>query len=269
MERQGRSSISSRTRILNLAINARDAMPDGGKLTIETGNAFLDDAYARRHTEVAPGQYVMIAITDTGRGMPPEVAARAFDPFFTTKPPGRHRTRASARCTASSSNPAAISRSTRRSGSGTTVKIYLPRLIGEPDAARPEPSQKTQPGDTGDVVLVVEDDFLVRQLSTESLRELGYTVLECSSAAKAMAILEKHPEVKLLFTDVVMPEVNGKALADAALKLRPELKVLFTTGYTTNAVVHGGVLDPGVNLLSKPFSLQQLAAKVRAVLDHP
>jgi signal transduction histidine kinase len=255
--------------MVNIAINARDAMPDGGKLTIETGNAFLDDAYARQHTEVEPGQYAMIAITDTGRGMPPEVAARAFDPFFTTKPPGMGTGLGLSQVYGFIKQSRGHINIYSEVGSGTTVKIYLPRLIGEPDTARPEASQKTRPGDTGDVVLVVEDDFLVRQLSTESLRELGYTVLECSSAAKALATLEKHPEVKLLFTDVVMPEVNGKALADAALKLRPELKVLFTTGYTTNAVVHGGVLDPGVNLLSKPFSLQQLAAKVRAVLDHP
>jgi signal transduction histidine kinase/CheY-like chemotaxis protein len=255
--------------IVNLAINARDAMPEGGKLTIETSNTFLDDAYASQNAEVEPGQYVQVAITDTGRGMAPDVIARAFDPFFTTKPPGMGTGLGLSQVYGFIKQSRGHIKIYSEVGSGTTVKVYLPRLHGEVDTEKPGAAQPAQAGEAGDVVLVVEDDFLVRQLSVDSLRELGYTALECGNAAAALKLLEKHPEIKLLFTDVVMPEMNGRALADAAVKLRPGLKVLFVTGYTANAIVHGGVLDPGVNFLSKPFTLQQLAAKVRAVLDRP
>jgi CheY-like chemotaxis protein len=152
-------------------------------------------------------------------------------------------------------------------GAGTTIKIYLPRFIGDAAAATPPTAAPAHTGNAREVILVVEDDELVRRTTVESLSTLGYTAVDAESAAQALAVLEHRNDIALLFTDIVMPEVNGKALADEALRRRPDLKVIYTTGYTPNAVVHGGVLDPGVQLLSKPFTLDQLATKVRAVLD--
>jgi CheY-like chemotaxis protein len=153
-------------------------------------------------------------------------------------------------------------------GAGTTIKIYLPRFIGDAAAATPSPAAPAHTGNAREVILVVEDDELVRRTTVESLSTLGYTAVDAESAAQALAVLERRNDIALLFTDIVMPEVNGKALADEALRRRPDLKVIYTTGYTPNAVVHGGVLDPGVQLLSKPFTLDQLATKLRAVLDR-
>jgi signal transduction histidine kinase len=255
--------------ILNIAINARDAMPEGGKITIETGNAYLDDAYCRQHADVNPGQFVMVAISDTGTGMKPDVVARAFDPFFTTKPAGSGTGLGLSQVYGFVKQSRGHIKIYSELDSGTTVKIYLPRLIhGEPKDAKIAPPRAVKMGDASETILVVEDDPLVRRLTTEALRELGYTVFDSDSASNACAILERVPEIKLLFTDVVMPEVNGKKLADEALRLRPDIKVLYTTGYTPNAVVHGGMLDADVHFLSKPFTLDQLAAKVRAVLDE-
>jgi signal transduction histidine kinase len=253
--------------ILNIAINARDAMPEGGRLTIETANTYLDDAYSQQHVEVEPGQYVMIAITDTGAGMSPEVASRVFDPFFTTKPAGKGTGLGLSQVYGFVKQSRGHIKIYSEVGSGTTVKIYLPRLVGVAEVVQPSSQQSAKLGKLEEVVLVVEDDPMMRRLSTETLVELGYTVLESDGAASALSILDQRPDIKLLFTDVVMPDVNGKKLADEAVRRRPDLKVLFTTGYTQNAVVHGGVLDAGVNLLSKPFALDQLAAKVRMVLD--
>ncbi len=253
--------------ILNVAINARDAMPDGGNLTIETGNVFLDDAYCRQNAEAEPGQFVMLAVSDTGTGMAPEVAARVFDPFFTTKPAGRGTGLGLSQVYGFIKQSRGHIKVYSEPGAGTSVKIYLPRLIGETEKlerARPPAIQK---GYAGELVLVVEDDQLMRQMSVDALTDLGYGVIDSESAMEALRILDGRPDVKLLFTDVVMPEMNGKKLADEALRRRPDLKILFTTGYTPNAVVHGGVLDPGVNFLGKPFTLEQLAAKVRATLD--
>ncbi len=253
--------------ILNIAINARDAMPEGGKLTIETANSFLDDAYCRQQVEVDPGQYVMIAITDTGGGMPPEVASRVFDPFFTTKAAGKGTGLGLSQVFGFVKQSRGHVKIYSEIGAGTTVKVYLPRKTGGGEASERQSVQPEQVGNPSEVILVVEDDPLMRRTSTEALIELGYTVLESENAAAALSVLQSRPDITLLFTDVVMPDVNGKKLADEALKRTPNLKVLFTTGYTQNAVVHGGVLDPGVNFLSKPFSLKQLAAKVRRVLD--
>jgi len=255
--------------ILNVAINARDAMPDGGKLTIETGNAFLDEDYCRQNGEVAPGQYVMIAVTDTGAGMPADVAARAFDPFFTTKPAGRGTGLGLSQVYGFIKQSRGHIKIYSEIGAGTTVKIYLPRLISAAEgAAQPTvPTPEIVPkGAASEVVLVVEDDPLMRETTADALRDLGYTVVDCGSAADALRRLAGEPAASLLLTDIVMPEMNGKQLADEAVKLRSALKVLFMTGYTRNAVVHGGVLDPGVNFLSKPFTVAQLGAKVRSVL---
>ena len=253
--------------VLNIAINARDAMPDGGKLTIETSNAYLDDAYCKQHGEIEPGQFVLVAVSDTGTGMPPDIAARVFDPFFTTKPPGKGTGLGLSQVYGFIKQSRGHIKIYSEVGAGTTVKIYLPRLHGEQELIARAVPTVAQMGNARETILVVEDDPLMLQLSTNALRELGYSVLHSANATDALAILDATPEIRLLFTDVVMPEVNGKKLADEALRRRPELKVLFTTGYTPNAVVHGGVLDPGVNFLSKPFTLDQLAAKVRTLLD--
>jgi len=255
--------------VLNIAINARDAMPEGGKITIETANAHLDDTYCRQHADVDPGQFVMVAISDTGTGMKPDVIARAFDPFFTTKPAGSGTGLGLSQVYGFVKQSRGHIKIYSELDSGTTVKIYLPRLIhGEPKKGKTPPPPAVRMGDSSEIILVVEDDPLVRRLTTEALRELGYTVFDCENAGDARAILEREPEIKLLFTDVVMPDVNGKKLADEAARLRPDIKVLYTTGYTPNAVVHGGMLDADVHFLSKPFTLDQLATKVRAVLDE-
>jgi CheY-like chemotaxis protein len=252
--------------ILNIAINARDAMADGGKLTIETGNAYLDDAYARSHAEVEPGQYVMVALSDTGTGMPPEVAARVFDPFFTTKPTGKGTGLGLSQVYGFIKQSRGHVKIYSEVGAGTTVKIYLPRAVDGVAPAEPSMAPPLALSGNDEVVLVVEDDPLMRKFTAEAVSELGYTVLEAENAAAALAILEQRRDVALLFTDVVMPDVNGRKLADEACRKCPALKVLYATGYTANAVVHGGILDAGVHLLGKPFTMEQLASKLRSVL---
>jgi signal transduction histidine kinase len=253
--------------ILNVAINARDAMPEGGKLTIETANAYLDEAYCLQNPEAEPGQYAMVAITDTGMGMPADVVGRVFDPFFTTKPAGRGTGLGLSQVYGFVKQSRGHIKIYSEVDSGTTVKIYLPRLLSRAREFQRPALETTRMGNRAEIILVVEDDSLMRRLTSEALQELGYTVLDSENASDALHILDRVSEVKLLFTDVVMPDINGKKLADEALRRRPGLKVLFTTGYTANAVVHGGVLDAGVNLIIKPFTLNQLAAKVRSVLD--
>lgn len=253
--------------ILNIAINARDAMPEGGKLTIETANAYLDEAYCSQHTEIEPGQFVMLAISDTGSGMRPEIVLHAFDPFFTTKPAGKGTGLGLSQVYGFVKQSRGHVKIYSEIGAGTTVKIYLPRMIDAATVVPPVPTSLARPGRPGEAILVVEDDLLMRKLTTEALRELGYTVYDAEDANAALTILDGTPEIKLLFTDVVMPEINGKELADMASHRRPDLKVMFTTGYTPNAVVHGGVLDQGVNFISKPFTLDRLATKVRSILD--
>jgi CheY-like chemotaxis protein len=256
--------------ILNLAVNARDAMPGGGRLTIETQNAHLDDHYAHATLGVPAGQYVMIAVTDTGSGMSPEVMEKAFDPFFTTKAVGKGTGLGLSQVYGFIKQSGGHVKIYSEPGVGSTVKIYLPRLTGAhaADEALPLQTPAALPhGDDREVVLVVEAEPSVRQFSVDAMVELGYRALEADGGTAALRLLEAHPEIVLMFTDVVMPEINGAKLAEQALRLRPDLKVLFTTGYTRNAVVHNGVLDPGVDLIGKPFTLEALAAKLRAVLD--
>ena len=256
--------------LLNLAVNGRDAMPGGGKLTIETQNAALDDRYASAHLGVPAGQYALIAVTDTGTGMPPDVIAKAFDPFFTTKEVGKGTGLGLSQVYGFIKQSGGHVKIYSEPGQGTTVKVYLPRLIGEAHADTEEETMTGLPlGESQEVVLAVEDEPSVRQFSVDALTELGYRVLEADGAMAALRLLDAHPEIALLFTDVVMPEVNGRKLADEARRRRPDLKVLFTTGYTRNAVVHNGVLDPGVELIGKPFTVEELAGKVREVLDAP
>ncbi len=252
--------------VLNLAINARDAMPEGGKLTIELGNTALDDAYAARHAEVDPGQYVLFAITDTGKGMDAVTMVRALDPFFTTKPAGEGTGLGLPQVYGFVKQSGGHLKIYSEVGEGTTVKLYLPRSLARETA---QPARIGGLAVTGtETVLLVDDDEIVQATVASMLEDLGYTVLPALSGAAALAILEKGAKVDLLFTDVVMPgAISGRQLAERAVELVPGLKVLFTSGYTENAIVHNGRLDPGVELLSKPYGREQLAAKVRRVLD--
>lgn len=253
--------------IVNLTVNARDAMPDGGRLTIETANASIDAEYAQE-AEVPVGQYVMIAVTDTGTGMTPEVLVKAFDPFFTTKSVGKGTGLGLSQVFGFIRQSGGHVRIYTEIGHGTTFKVYLPRAFGEES----QPLVRRTPalargGTPAEIVMVVEDEERVRNFSTEALRELGYTVVHADNGPAALALIEGGQEVTLLFTDIVMPEMTGRELADEALKRLPGLKIVYTTGYTRNAVVHNGVIDPGTNFLAKPFGIDQLAAKLREVLD--
>ncbi|HRO49142.1 MAG TPA: PAS domain-containing protein [Hyphomicrobium sp.] len=253
--------------ILNLAVNARDAMAGGGKLTIEAQNVFVDDNYAKEYA-IAAGQFVMIAVADTGCGMGEDLIAKAFDPFFTTKEVGK----------GTGLGLSQVYGFVRQSGGhvkiysepdiGTTVKIYLPRHTAEVEESEPAPPRPVHRGAKNETILVVEDDDRVRALSVEALRELGYSVAEASGPAAALRMFERGETFSLLFTDIVMPEMSGRELADLARGLQPNIKVLYTTGYTRNAIVHNGILDAGTGLLTKPFSLEDLAFKVRKILDE-
>ena len=253
--------------MLNVALNARDAMPGGGKLTIETSNTFLDRDYARTNPEVVPGQYVLISMTDTGAGMPPEVSSRAFEPFFTTKMAGQGTGLGLSQVYGFVKQSNGHVKVYSEVGEGTTVKIYLPRLLGE--AAESESATPDVVGaNHGETVLVVEDDEGVLSYVAEVLQMLDYRVLRAANGANAIKYLDNSAvTIDLLLTDVVMPGMNGRALAEEARRLRPRIKVLFMTGYSQNAIVHQGRLDPGVHLIQKPLSQGNLATKVRDVLD--
>ena len=253
--------------LLNLAINARDAMDAVGKLTIEVRNAHLDHEYAQQNSDVKPGQYVMIAVTDTGAGIPPEIVEQVFEPFFTTKPEGKGSGLGLSMVYGFVKQSGGHVKIYSEVGQGTSVKIYLPRIHEDEDVvAGPE---LVEAGGGSETILVVEDDEEVRSTVTDMLRELGYNVLTAKDAASALPILESGVKIDLLFTDVVMPgPLRSPELARKAKERIPSLAVLFTSGYTENAIVHGGRLDAGVNLLTKPYSRQVLASRVRRVLDE-
>jgi signal transduction histidine kinase/DNA-binding response OmpR family regulator/PAS domain-containing protein len=255
--------------LLNLAVNARDAMADGGKLTIETANAWLDEAYATQNEGASPGQYVLIAVSDTGAGMSKDVIDHVFEPFFTTKDVGHGTGLGLSQVYGFIKQSNGHIKLYSEPGQGTTIKLYFPRLMNASDEIGVIAQQgEIQRADGAEVVLVVEDDDSVRSHTTELLRELGYRVLEATSGVAALALLESAPEIRLLFTDVGLPGgMTGRQLADEVRRRWPGLKVLYTTGYARNAIVHGGVLDPGTELLPKPFTYAQLAAKIRVVLD--
>ncbi|MDR7191546.1 PAS domain-containing hybrid sensor histidine kinase/response regulator [Luteimonas terrae] len=252
--------------ILNLAVNARDAMPGGGRLTIATNNCRLDADDAVALHGVPPGEYVLISVSDDGSGMPPEVMAKAFDPFYTTKKVGKGTGLGLSQVYGFVRQSAGHVRMLSEVARGTVVKLYLPRLVGGVEPKPPADQGVAPPHGRQELVLVVDDEPAVRQFSTDALTELGYRVLAADGAASALQLLDAHPDIVLLFTDVVMPEVNGRQLADAALKRRPDLKVLFTTGNSRNTLVHDGVLDPGVQLIGKPYTVDTLAARVSAML---
>jgi len=251
--------------ILNLVINARDAMEGQGKLTVEAGNAMLDDHYALLHPDVVSGQYVMLAISDTGCGMAAEVLERAFEPFFTTKPEGRGTGLGLSMVYGFVKQTGGHVKLYSEVGHGTTIKLYLPRSL-QAELPRAEPVAEPVEGGT-ETLLVVEDDAEVRTTAVEMLTELGYRVLKASDGQSALAVLQSGIPIDLLFTDVVMPgPVRSPELARQAKALSPDLEVLFTSGYTENAIVHGGRLDPGIQLLSKPYRREDLARKIRQLL---
>ncbi|HEY5048558.1 MAG TPA: ATP-binding protein [Rhizomicrobium sp.] len=258
--------------ILNLSVNARDAMPKGGKLTIETANAYLDESYASAHEELKVGQYVVVAVTDNGVGMNRDTVAQVFEPFFTTKQPGQGTGLGLSQVYGFTKQSGGHVKIYSEPGNGTTVKLYLPRLLTVKGEAVEEPLQQrfVAAAPKNVAILVVEDEEGVRISSVEMLREQGYTVFEAADGDAALRMLEQQSGIQLIFTDVVLPgRLNGRQLADEARGRRPDLKILYTTGYARNAIVHHGRLDPGVNLIGKPFSYSALAAKVREVLQAP
>ncbi|MEO6839313.1 MAG: PAS domain S-box protein [Bradyrhizobium sp.] len=256
------------TAILNLALNARDAMPNGGSLAVETKNVYLDQAYADMHVEVIPGSYVMIAVSDTGAGIAPKDLERVFDPFFTTKEVGKGTGLGLSMVYGLVKQSNGHIKIYSEQGHGTSVKLYLPRATGvDQGASEMRPSAAVQGGH--EAVLVVEDDALVRKYVLTQIRSLGYSTLEACNAAEALQVIDSATEIDLLFTDVIMPgAMNGRQLVDEALKRRPSLKTLFTSGYTENAIVHHGRLDSGVLLLAKPYRKPELARMIRMALDN-
>jgi CheY-like chemotaxis protein len=259
--------------LLNLALNARAAMPNGGCLTIETANAYLDETYAEQFGDVDKGQYVLLSVTDTGTGIRKDIIDRVFEPFFTTKTAGEGTGLGLPMVHGFVKQSGGHIRIYSEEGHGTTVKVYLPRLSqadevsAVPTAKPPDvaPVPRAEPHET---ILLVEDNDGVRDYATRVLEELGYRVIGTADARAALELLAKKAHIDLLFTDVVLPgAITGRVLADKAKAMRPLLPVLFTTGYTRNAIVHQGRLDPDVHLLNKPYTQQELARKVRELLD--
>ena len=254
--------------VLNLAINARDAMPGGGRLTVELTNAVLDEAYTRRDADIQPGQYVLLAVSDTGQGMSPETLAHVFEPFFTTKGEEKGTGLGLSMVYGFVKQSNGHVQIYSELGHGTTVKIYLPRSRRKEEEAVAAPADETLQG-RSEVILVVEDDELVRTAAVAMLRELGYACIHAHDGASAVSILEDGAKIDLLFTDVVMPgPVKSRDMAVRAQTLRPGLPVLFASGYTENAIVHHGRLDEGVHLLSKPYTREDLARRVRTLLNQ-
>ncbi|APL94940.1 PAS domain S-box protein [Sphingobium indicum] len=257
--------------LLNLAVNARDAMPDGGKLTIEVANTHIDEDYATQEAEVSPGQYVLISVSDTGEGMDEEVLSHAIEPFFTTKEVGRGTGLGLSMVYGFIKQSGGHIRVYSESGHGTTVKIYLPRFYGPLPDNDTGTEHRTPPICGGDeTVLVCEDDDKVRAYTVDVLKELGYRVIEANDGAAALRALDAAAQsIDLLFTDVILPGgMTGADIAQQARAQQPGLKVLFATGYARNAIIHHGRLDPGVELLTKPFTYAELATKVRDMLDR-
>ncbi len=249
--------------LLNLCLNARDAMPRGGRLTIETANVHLGRSYTDQQEDLAPGQYVMLAVSDTGTGIAPEHINHVIEPFFTTKSQGKGTGLGLSTVYGFAKQSRGHLRIYSETGEGTTVRLYLPRAEGT--ASHPASEHERERKDMGSgLILLVEDDDLVRRFARQQLIAMGYDVIAASNGHEAMKMLRERDDIDLLFTDIVMPGgMSGRDLADAAIELRPGLKVLYTSGYSENAIVHHGRLDPGVHLLSKPYRREELAAALK------
>jgi two-component system NtrC family sensor kinase len=252
--------------LLNLALNARDAMPEGGKLTIETSNAYLDEGYCQQHAGVAPGQYILIAITDNGGGMSAETIDRAFEPFFTTKEAGKGTGLGLSQVYGFMKQSEGHVKIYSESGEGTTIKLYLPRRDGNEAAHSVDEPASSERG-RAETILIVEDDDGVRQYASEILRDLNYQIIEAKDSATALRLLDADKKFDLLLTDVVLPGKNGRELATEVERRRPGTKVIFMTGYSRNAIVHHGRLDPGTALIQKPLIERVVAQKIRQILD--
>jgi signal transduction histidine kinase/CheY-like chemotaxis protein len=253
--------------IVNLAINARDAMPQGGKLTIETANVELDEEYAVLHASVKPGPYVLLAVSDTGHGMDEATMTRIFEPFFTTKEVGKGTGLGLSTVYGIVKQSGGNIWVYSEPGKGTTFKIYLP-CDRSAVAAGSAPAARKIPIRGGETILIVEDEEALRGLAERSLKRAGFHVLTAADGEQALLLCEKHPKpIHLLLTDVVMPRMSGRVLAERLTTVRPAMKVLFMSGYTDNAIVHHGILVPGTQFIAKPFGVVALAAKVREVLD--
>jgi CheY-like chemotaxis protein len=251
--------------LLNLVVNARDAMPQGGRLTLETTNTQIEETYARLHDDVEAGDYVMIGVSDTGCGMPASVVAKAFDPFFTTKPIGQGTGLGLSMAYGFAKQSGGFVRIYSEVGQGSSIKLYLRRATGE----REQPTEVAvvqSPQGQGETILIVDDNETLRMVMLQVVAELGYRVLDAPDAHRALEILQSDPWIKLLVTDVGLPSMNGRQLAEIAHRLRPELKVLFVTGYAQTAAVRGEFLDPGMAMLSKPFTLNALSTEIQALL---
>ncbi len=252
--------------LVNLAANARDAMPDGGRLTLETLDVDLDEPYATAHAEVIAGRYVMLAVSDTGTGIAPEQLPRIFEPFFTTKAPHAGTGLGLATCYGIVRQAGGHIHAYSELGHGTTFRIYLPRVDAPIDTETAPPVARQSNGH--ETVLVVEDDEVVRRVTVRGLRRLGYEVLEASNGVEALETATRHGAVDLVLTDVVMPQMNGKELAERLRALQPRIVVLFVSGYTANAIVHHGVLDPDIEFLAKPFNIATLHARIRKIFGE-
>jgi signal transduction histidine kinase/CheY-like chemotaxis protein len=256
--------------LLNLAINARDAMPEGGKITIETANAYLDAAYAAAHEEVSPGQYVLVAVSDGGTGMSPAEVEKAFEPFFTTKEAGKGSGLGLSQVFGFVKQSKGHVKIYSELGSGTSVKLYLPRFETGPslEAKTSGAAVEMPRAQDHETVLVVDDDVDVLTYATEALESLGYTVIATKDAASALMALDQYPTIALLLTDVSLPEMNGSELVEAAQLRHPQLDVLFMSGYPANAIVHRGLVCSDLKAIQKPFTLAELAVSVRNAIDH-